>query len=75
VNTAPGRFVGVMLMASPGHYPDMAVERAQAREIFGTPRDTRTWFTEPHGFWWGVLDIFFPAANPLCVWLYDEEWH
>ncbi len=64
-----------MLSASPGLYPDMMAERAQAHAIFGTPLDTRTWFTEPHGFWRSLFDCFWPRANPLHVWLYDEEWH
>lgn len=56
-------------------WEDDARERAMAHAIFGTPLDTRTWFTEPHGFWWGVLTALWPASNFLHVWLHDEVWH
>ncbi len=75
MNTAPGRFIGTMLSATQGVWADEGAERAMAHAIFGTPLDTRTWFTEPHGFWWGVYECLFPRANPVHVWLYEEEWH
>jgi hypothetical protein len=70
------RFIGTMRSATiKVCWRDDAAERAFAHAIFGTPLDTRTWFTEPKGFWWGVLRVFFPHANPLHVWLFSEEWH
>ena len=64
-------YVGTMLSATPGIWADNATERALAHAVFGTPLDRRTMFTEPHGFWWGVLEIFCPHANPLHVWMVE----
>jgi len=68
------QFIGTMLSAAPGPWANDAIERVQAHAIFGTPLDTRTWFTEPHGFWWGVYELLFPHANAMHVWLYAETW-
>jgi hypothetical protein len=75
MNTAPGRYIGTMLSAAPGSWADSEAERTMAYAIFGTPLDTRIWFTEPHGVCWWLFRCLRPEANPIHVWLYEEKWH
>jgi hypothetical protein len=76
MDTGLGTHIGTMRSACVGQvWADSHRERALAHTIFGTPLDTRTWFTEPHGFWWGVLEVFWPRANFIHVWLHDDVWH
>jgi hypothetical protein len=76
METGLGTYVGTMRSACVGmDWADRERERVLAHAIFGTPLDTRTWFTEPEGFWWGFLFCLAPRLNPLHVWIHDEQWH
>lgn len=61
-------YAGTMRSAS-GVWADPTAERRLAHQMFGTPLDTRTQFSEPHGFWWAILEEIWPAANFLHVWV------
>jgi hypothetical protein len=62
-------YIGAMRSAMPGIWANDQAERTKANMIFATPLDNRTTFTEPHGFWWGLLDVIWPSANILHVWV------
>lgn len=63
--------VGTMRSAHDGNFADPARERRMASAFFGTPLDRRVSFTEPHGAWWWWLEVLWPSANFIHVWL-DE---
>lgn len=75
MDTSSGIYIGTMRDATIGVWTDSNRCRQVAHQIFGTPLDTRTWFTEPHGFWWGLVDMFWPSSNFIHVWLYKDLWH
>lgn len=65
-------YVGTMRSATVGSgqpWADDAAQRRLAHAIFGTPLDRRVTFTEVHGFWYGCLELFWPRANLLHVWV------
>lgn len=43
--------------------------RRKANHKYGTPMDARTFFVEPHGLWFWLLDLFWERNGIVEVWV------